>query len=382
MSLRRERGLGRVFHHVYRDKTTGKWRRTGTWYIRFAIPGQGTVTEATGSTSRGHAVELLKQRVGKVAAGELVNPRADRTTLEDARHLVLNHYEINELRSAPRIEAAFLRLYEAFGPSRRVSSITVPDLDAYIKGRLAGGAARGTVNRELGALRRAIRLGRRKGVIARAPEVILLVEDNARQGFFERADFEAVCGQLPPDVQDVARFAYLTGWRRGEILTLLWSDVDREGRVIRLRREHSKTKQPRLLALEGDLWQLIERRWARRRVELPSGEVRLADHVFHRAGRAIRNFDRAWAGACQRAKVVGRLFHDLRRTAIRAMVRAGVDPVVAMKISGHRTRAVFDRYNIIDERDLREAVLRTDAYRATGAAPRTVVRLRRARRGR
>jgi len=203
---------------------------------------------------------------------------------------------------------------------------------------------------------------------------------------------EALVAGLPHALQDFTRFAYLTAWRRGEIATLRWSDVDRAGAVIRLRPEHSKNGRGRTVAIEGDLGAIIERRAEARVIPGKAGAPdRVAELVFHRGGKAIRDFRGAWAAACIEAglyrvdgtnengterRVPTRLFHDLRRSGVRNMVRAGVRERVAMEVSGHKTRAIFDRYNITSEDDLRDAMRRTTAYVNAQPTESNVTRLR------
>ena len=120
----------------------------------------------------------------------------------------------------------------------------------------------------------------------------------------------------------------------------------------------------------GELWEIIQRRRKARRYEGENGETVPSPLVFFRqrgrgvpkAGASVIAFRKAWRAACEAAGQPDALFHDFRRTAVRNMVRAGVDRKVAMQISGHKTESVFERYNITNDRDLEDAVRKTQEY--------------------
>ncbi len=159
---------------------------------------------------------------------------------------------------------------------------------------------------------------------------------------------------LPPYLKDVTRFAYHTGWRKTEILTLEWRDM--HGDVIRLRPEIAKNKDGRVLVIVGEMANIIARRQTER--------VESCPYVFHREGKRIKHYNRAWRTARQKAGLPGRLFHDARRTAVRNMDRADVPRQTAKQITGHKTDAIYNRYRIVNEQDIREGLVQAQTYLA------------------
>ena len=134
-----------------------------------------------------------------------------------------------------------------------------------------------------------------------------------------------------------------------------------EAGIIILRAQHSKNRAPRILPLAGELAPLVERRWQARAIPQKDGSTRLAEFVFHEKGNPIGDFRKAWGSAVRATGMSGVLFHDLRRSAVRNMDRSGVGQAVAMKITGHKTLSVYQRYRIVSEGDLRDALERTHA---------------------
>jgi integrase len=233
------------------------------------------------------------------------------------------------------------------------------------------------VNRELGVFRQAYRLAvkqKRLGTHA-VPYFPMLPEKNARQGSFEEKEFKAVVKRLPRYAADVLRFAYLTGWRKGEIVALGWNNVDRSAREIRL--QDSKNGEGRVLAYDDELAKLIDARWAAREVRnRKTKETSISPLAFHRNGKPVGDFRKVWVKGCEAAKCPGKLFHDTRRSAVRNMVRAGVPQSVAMSISGHKTVSMFLRYKITSGDEQREALRRVREHLETAVGQAKVVPLK------
>ena len=184
----------------------------------------------------------------------------------------------------------------------------------------------------------------------------MLKENNARKGFFEHGEYLALKKALPEYLKAFVTFAYKTGWRLSEISTLTWSQIDRKQGIVRLEVGETKNDEARTVYLGSELKTIIEEKWSARKNLLPF--VFLNKYENDR----VKRFDKAWKKGCKDAKIGLRHFHDFRRTAVRNMARSGVPERVAMLISGHKTRSVFDRYNIVNDADLKLATERQEKY--------------------
>lgn len=341
----------------------GQIRRRGTFYqIRYYRNGQ-RIEESTGLIKYDDARNLLKEREGEIAKGVPITAKSTRLTFDDAVSDVVVDYEINGKKSKDTVERRLrLHLTPVFG-GRSLNSITTADLRKFASDRLSAGAAHAEVNRELAIVRRAFRLAIESDRYhGRVPKIRMLQERNVREGFCDDAMIDAVEAYLPAALRPVVRFAYITGWRvQSEVLPLEWRSVDRQKGEARLDPGTTKNQAGRVFPFTDSLRTLIDAQWKEH--ERLKAEETICRHVFHRNGKQIKSLKKAWADACREAGYPGKLLHDLRRSAVRNMERAGLSRSVAMQLTGHKTEAVYRRYAITSEADLREGVERLNGRR-------------------
>jgi integrase len=258
----------------------------------------------------------------------------------------------------------------------RMTTITPATINAYIAKRKADvivvKKAKGEIeavtkltsnsqiNRELTTLKRMFSLAVQSGRMSHKPFIAMLSEAPPRAGFLAADQFEEIRRRLPDSMRGIAEFAFLTGWRVvSEVVPLRWSQVDFAGGTVRLEPGMGKTGEARTFPLTRALRKVLKTQ--RTRTDETQRRLgKLVPLVFHDGGRPIKRFDKAWKIAATAAGYPWTIHHDLRRCGVRNLVRAGVPERVAMQMTGHKTRSVFERYNIVSEGDYRDAVRRID----------------------
>jgi integrase len=347
---------------------------SGKWKCRYRVGGKQFYRTCT---TEAKAAQHLAKVQAEIGAGVYVAPDYKRTTFEGMAEMLTNDYRVNGRRSLDRVEDAIEHLRSRFRGTRAVA-ITRDTIDKYIAGRLdQDGAKPGTVQKELAALKRMFTLAieARKLTLAQRPAFPKLEVNNVRTGFVAEAELRALVAALDERVGPLVEFMYVTGWRKSEALGLTWDRVDVEGKVVRLDVGTTKNKEGRTFPFTPALEALLksQRRYTET-VAKHTGQI--ITFVFHREGKPIRDFRGAWDKACERVGLGGLIPHDLRRSAVRNLVRAGVPEQIAMRLTGHKTRDIFDRYDIVDEADLRDGVAKLAAYAATQTAERKVLPMR------
>lgn len=377
---------------VYRPKfwTKDGQVRFGGWRIKYTW-NHISYDEAVDVENKQAAGEILKQRFAEIKAGTFVKgSEAETLRYEDMRDLLFREYEKEarkSLRTAQDGETKYihhLKHVDEFFRGRMALDINAQLLDVYVIERQKQEAMNGTINRGLSLLRHMFRIAVRRKLLRNdhVPEFTMLKESGPRQGFLEPEDFPRLRQELPEYLRAAFTLAYLTGMRLDEILKLKWSSVDLLGGEIRL--EVTKNGERRTVPLIGETGELLKVEHSR----FPGCEW-----VFSRDGRRpITKLNVAWRSACVRSglgsfvcrtcgtqldaklrcpsclvrcrkpRYLGLLFHDLRRSGVRNLDRAGVSQHVAMKISGHKTDSIYRRYNIVSSRDLRDAGRKVNAY--------------------
>ena len=183
-------------------------------------------------------------------------------------------------------------------------------------------------------------------------KIKMLTENNARDRILSVEELERLLGYLPPHAARVVHFAYLTGMRAGEIFNLTWDKVDLAQELVRLGAEDTKTSEPRVVFLCDRAYGILK----------VAGRVRSLDHnrVFTYRGKPLKKIKKAFTSACRKAGKVNFRFHDLRHTFNTNMRKAGVDHSVIMKLTGHKSPSMFQRYNTVDVDDAKLAYSRLE----------------------
>jgi integrase len=324
--------------------------------------------------------QLLDAR-GQVDRGERMLPsEVSRMRYEDLKQILIDYYREKKpdslyqrrsedggtedtFRGADKLDEFFKRC--------PVPEITASKIQEYSKWRRRAGDASGTIRRQLGALRSAFYRAKALDRLTdnHIPTFELPADSAPRKGFIDLQGFATLRDAMPEHLRPAMTFLYFSGCRIGAAMKITWEMVSKDCSEIELPGEIVKNKEALTLPLVGPLEEI-----ATTLKELRKKFPKSKDVVFN-----FRNFRFAWNKTCDRLGLgrfdkklrhyEGLKPHDFRRSAARNLIKAGVDRRTAMKITGHKTEAIFERYNIKTTDDVKEALLKVGHYRSGIVTP-------------
>ncbi len=336
----RPRGTGSLYQQ----------KDSAVWWIKYHRNGR-SFRESTRTTNKNTANRVLSKRLAEISTNTFVGPAHERTTVSELADDLFRDYRINGRKTTDDVKTRWRLHLEPFFGLRRVSEITSDLIAKYVDQRQNENAQNATINREMAALKRMFRIGMyaTPPKVFRLPKFPKLTENNIRTGFLEDTQYKKLIAYCP-DLwfQAIVEMGRTYGWRISELIGLTVEQVDIEARTIRLEPGTTKNKDGREVSMTTIIHRLL--------AQCISGKSAEASVFTRSDGKPVRDFRETWANACNFAGAPGLLFHDLRRTAARNLRRAGIAEGVIMKIGGWRTRSVFERYAIVSQTDITEAL--------------------------
>jgi integrase len=326
------------------------------WWIQYYRNGQ-RIRESSKSELKSVAQSLLDKRRKEIQQG--ANPAiSKKLTYADLRKGLLDFYANQNRRTLTTAKQDIkvgetilvkkgekyiwgLPHLDCFFSGYKVQDITTGVLQTYVDKCKSEGTDGGTIRRRFNLLRAAFNIARKSGLVHYVPHFPMPKENDARQGFIEKPQFDKLLEHLPEHLYPLVHFLYSTGVRLGEARQIVWSQVDLVRGEIRLAAKQAKTGVARVLPLTKELLPMLKKP---------------AIHVENEPVFNARNLRKEWEKAVKAAGMPNLLIHDFRRSAVRNMRKHGVSENVAMKISGHKTAAVFRRYDIVDTSDVHAAM--------------------------
>lgn len=328
--------------------------------------------ETTGTRVRQQALEILRRKMARSEDGHLPSGDLKRIRYaelraglmanytEKGRHSLYQAKDGTETICGLKDLDAFMGFPDNLGPS--ILEIG-PDLArSFAKEQLAKGWSNATVNRALTLLRRMLSIAREDGKTQAVPLIRKLKEPAARKGFVAAATFKKLLRKLPAHLHPLILFLYWCGVRLGEATAIEWPQVDLVNRLIRLEEDQTKNEEARIIPLPAVLVTLLARVQVREGRVFDTTNLRVEwQKACAAVGLGNRTKLKSDAGNIH-YHYEGLIIHDMRRSAVRNLVTvAGVPEQIAMKISGHKTRSVFDRYHIVNAADVSNAMARLEA---------------------